>query len=501
MYSITDLQIVKDNIDPIIDKIESDKLNIYEPTRDQQMKGINIVLQYIKEKKRKIYGGYAQNKVVMHKNPKDGFYPDYEIPDIDFYSPEPLQDVKAICDLLYENKVGDGNSIDGREAQHKETYKLFANFEEICDISYVPKYIYNKMPFIEINGINYVHPSFMCIDLYRVLTDPHFSSRTWGKHFGRLLLLQKHYPFKVYKEKLNVAYTVPKDIKPKILEINKFILNELKNKETYIVVGQYAYNYLLNESQIQNSKDKIYEYIDIPLIQIISTNYMYDAPTLIAKLRGYNPDITFVEMYPFWQYTGYNVIAYYKGVPLIHITSHNGRCTPIKKCSFKTFYDGKVIEDNKNFIQLGSFDVIFLMNLISGLRCRVNDLSDKYTYHNIFTSHLIDIRSYYLNKSNKTLLDDTMFQSFITTCIGEGKDPVKSILKERKEKILAHKPAIYKYVPGKNLEVPDFKFANTSGNPIIKKNFKITKYILNPELLKNMTNVNIDNEDNNDNEE
>lgn len=488
MYSLKDLELVKDNIEPIIERIEIDKLNIYEPTRDEQMRAINIVLKFIKDKKRKVYGGTAQNKLVVNKNPKDSFYPDHEIPDIDFYSPEPLQDMKEICDLLYESKFGD-NIIEGREAQHKETYTVFVNYENTCDISYVPKYIYNKMPFVEIDGINYVHPSFIYIDLYRVLSEPHFSSRTWGKHFGRLMLLQKYYPFKSYKEKLNSAYDAKnKNLDPKLLEINKYILNEIKNKESHIIVGQYAYNYLLNESHILNSKNgSTFKYINIPLIQIISTNYMYDAPTLISKLRNYDNDISFVESYPFWQYTGYNVVAYYKEVPIIHITSHNGRCTPIKKCNFKTFYDNKIIEDNKSFVQLGSFDVIFLSNLISGFRCKVNDLNDKYVYHNIFTSHLIEMRSYYFEKFNKTLLDNTLFQTFVPTCIGEGKDPVKTTLKERRQKILAHKPATYKYVPGKNLEVPDFKFANTSGNPIINKNFKITKYVLNPELLKNNT--------------
>jgi hypothetical protein len=482
MYSAIDVELVKNNIDPIIDKIEFDKLNIYEPTKDQQMQVINVVLQYIKDKKRKVYGGTAQNKLVVHKNPKDGFYPEHDIPDIDFYSPEPLQDMKAICDLLYEQKIGD-NIIEGKEAQHKETYTIFANYENACDISYVPKYIYNKIPFVEIDGIHYVHPSFIYIDLYRVLTEPHFSSRTWGKHFGRLVLIQKHYPFKVYKEKLNSAYDVPKELEPQILEINKFILNMIKNKDSYIVTGQYAYNYYLEYSQIMKSDNKIYSYINIPLIQIISTNYMYDAPYLISKIREFNKDVTFVEFYPFWQYTGYNVVAYYKEIPLIHITSHNGRCTPIQKVNFKTFYDNKVVEDKNSFVQLGSFDVIFLSNLISSFRCKVNDLEKKYIYHNIFTNHLINMKNYYFKKFNKNLLDATLFESFIPTCIGEGKDPVKTTIKERKQKILAGKPALYKYLPANGGEVPDFKFANTSGNPILNKNFKITKYILKPELL------------------
>ena len=127
------------------------------------------------------------------------------------------------------------------------------------------------------------------------------------------------------------------------------------------------------------------------------------------------------------------------------------------------------------------------MNLIAGFRARVNDLRDKVTYHNIFSSHLIDMRNYYFEKFNKKLLDESVFMSFISKCTGPGQDPLKESLRERRKKFLEKKQGIYKYVPGKGLEVPDFKFANTSGNPIIKsKNFKITKYVLKPELLKNI---------------
>ena len=349
MYTVQDVELIKDNIDLTISSIEEDKLNIYEPTKDQQMKVINIVLQYVKNKKRKIYGGYAQNKLVMNKNKKDAFYNDTDIPDIDFYSPEPLHDIKAICDLIYDaiNQSGEDNVIEGVSAVHKETYKVRVNFEEVCDISYVPKYIYDHMPYVDIDGFYYVHPSFIFIDLYRVLTDPHFSSRTWAKHFGRLYLLQKHYPIKHYNEKLNDAYVIDKKNHDKVLEINKFLMDDIKNKTSYIITGQLAYNYYLNESHILETNKKMYEYIDIPLIQIISTNYIYDAPVLIHKLKEFIKEITFIEYYPLFQFTGYSVIAYYDNIPLVHMMSHNDRCTPIRQVTFKTFYGGNVTEEIK----------------------------------------------------------------------------------------------------------------------------------------------------------
>ena len=44
-----------------------------------------------------------------------------------------------ICNKLHEKGF---KYVEGKEAIHKETYKVFANLENVCDISYVPKNIY-----------------------------------------------------------------------------------------------------------------------------------------------------------------------------------------------------------------------------------------------------------------------------------------------------------------------------------------------------------------------
>ena len=480
LYTQKDVDLVVQNIDPIIDKIEKTKQKIYEPTYDQQMAAINVIMKFLKDKKRKIYGGYAQNALIVSKDKNDSFYPEGDIPDIDFYSPDPLQDVKDICDLLYDSGFKD-KVIEGREAQHKETYKIFVNYgKESCDISYVPKNIYNRMPFIELNGIYYAHPSFMYIDLYRIMSEPYFSSRRWTKNITRLHLLQKHFPFKKYTTNLSNAYDVEKGKEKKVMEINKFLCNELKDKSTYIVTGQYAYNYYLSYVKMK------YKYVECPLLQIVSTNYVQDATDLIKKMKKFD-NMSFTEFYPFWQFTGYNVVIYYEDVPLVHMTSHNNKCIPTKVVPFKTFYGGNVVEDKKSTVQLGSFDYVFFMNLMSGFRCRVNDLGDKCGYHNIMTSHLIEFRNHYFKEHKKTLLDDTLFQSFIPDCIGTMPDPIREGLIERNTKYKSGKLVVYKYKPGTGMTVPDFKFANTSGNPVVKEiNLKIAKNLDKDDIKINL---------------
>ena len=181
LYTLRDVELVNSKIDDITDIIEKKKLHIFEPTKKEIMEANEIVMEFIKTHKRKIYGGYAQNKVIVSKNKNDGFYDEDDIPDIDVYSSEPIKDLVELCNIL---KSKGFKNVMGQEALHKETYKIFVNQANVIDLSYVPRNIYNKIPFIELNGINYVHPSFVYIDIYRMLTDPYLVDRIDGKKYS-----------------------------------------------------------------------------------------------------------------------------------------------------------------------------------------------------------------------------------------------------------------------------------------------------------------------------
>lgn len=504
LYTTKDIEVVNENIDGIIEKIESKKLEILEPTKTELMAINKIIMDYIKDNKLKIYGGFAQNKLVYVKDPNDAFYNENDIPDIDVYSPDPLKDVVTLCDILHKKGY---KYVQGKEALHKETYKIFVNFADVCDLSYVPRNIYHKIPFITVDGINYTHPSFTYIDLYRMMSEPYFSSFRWKKIFPRLYVLQKHYPFNPATQKLNNAYNVPTAKKSIVSQMNRFIYDEIKNKESFVVVGQYAYNYLLEESGImKNTKLKQkYNLIDIPFFQLISTNYIQDTTNMILNLKYKFPQIqdkiTFTEFYPLWMFTGYNTVIYYDQIPICYITSYNNRATPIQKVKAKIYSNGNSSMDGDNYLQLGSFDLIFLMNLVTAFRARVNMIEDKYHYHNIMTSQLIEMRNYYLEKNKKTLLDDTIFKSFVTETVGKIIDIMRETSISRDKKYKQGKLVIFKYDPSNPKPPPDYKFANTSGNEIRKPmNLKITKYVHKPELLQQFDNKQVFDIDENDEE-
>lgn len=459
LYTDSDLSLFEENINNVIDDIDNIVAKTIEPTRDKILEINNIIFDFIREKKRKIYGGYAQNKVISIKNKKDAFYDENNIPDIDFYSPKPIDDVFELCNILHTKGY---EYVNGREAQHKETYTIFVYFENVCDISYVPTNIYNRIPFIELDGMNYVHPSFSMIDMYRMFTEPYFSSFRWEKVFPRVFALQKHYPFPVLKK------SIPDTPSMNSL-IFKTIYDYIINKTTLIINGLFAYNYYLDESGILNDKSATYyHYMNIPYFDIISTNYREDALSLISEIGSKHPDvnITAEEYYPFWQFLGYSILIKCDNNVVVRVIHHDKRCTPYKSVEPKIVDRTKFINSGKGLLQIGSFDYLFLSFMINSFHMRTKENKEMELYYKICVSHLIEMRSYYFKKNNKTFFDDTLFQEFLITCTGSTIRPFVETFLSRKKKKDKGRLFIFSYDPTTKATKPEYKFPNSSGNII-----------------------------------
>lgn len=488
LYTQNDLELIESNIDNIISNIEETRKKLYprpedntnnvstnnsdsdsntdsdkssekkeqqtdkqSPSQETINKIVKITMDFVKEKKRKIYGGYSHNAVIEHKNESDAFY-DYkngDVPDIDVYSPTPIEDLVELCNKLYTEGYED---VVGREAQHKETYKIFTNGYNAIDLSYVPNNVYSNIPFIEVDNIRYVHPSFSMIDLYKMMSEPFFSSWRWKKTIVRLKLLQKYYPF---NEK-NIIVPIMKhktDVNKAFNIIEKFVLNNFK----IFLCGDFAYNEFMKYTNAEKLNPiTLYSY------KIISTDYKNDARTLITQLKDTGLNITFTEYYPFWGLLGNNVDVFCNGELIVSIYSHSDRCTPTKEVNFM---EGKVL--------IGSFDFFLTTEMIFSFREKTLNHQKSKEYHDILISNIIKARKHYFKKNNKNLLDDTLFQSFIPTCVGDAVDPImegRRLRKERKEK---KKSAMFSYKPVKELN-NKWVFSNTSGNKINNpKNLKL----------------------------
>lgn len=463
MYNSDQIAKFNEILPEITDIIDTRKGELYEPTYNEQIEVAKVVMEFVKNKKRKIYGGTAQNAVIKDKSPKDAFYLETCVPDIDCYSPDPITDLYELSNILHEKGF---KNVVAQEAQHRETYTINVNYAASFDVSYVPKNIYNRIPFIEIDGAYYVDPSYVYIDLYKMVTDPHMSAWRWEKVLKRLPLLLKHFPFKKTTSSLPNVFAKKPD--EKVLEtVYKF----LKNKESVLVIGTYAYNCYLVESGI---KDKNFTKIDVPFYQFVSVNYKDDGKELMDLLKKeYGNDVTVTEHYPLWTNMGYNAYYRYKGVIIAHIIHYSNRCTPIQKSSHKL--DNNL--DKDSFIQIGCFDYMILTTLVNAFDMKVKDKKDLQHYYNIMLSHLITMRDHYLKRTGKTFYDKSFFQQFIPDCIGVSMDVKRDALERMRKNIEKGRAARFRYEPPSQ-KPKDWQFANTSGNEINNpSNLKITNFI------------------------
>lgn len=152
---------------------------------------IEIVENFIKKKKLICYGGTALNNILPIE---DQFYnKDTEIADYDFYSFDALNDAKELADIYFKKGYLE---VEAKAGQHHGTYKVFVNFLGVADISNIPKGLFKslKRDSLRVNGILYAPVNFLRMGVYLETSRPAGDVDRWEKIWGRLQLLNKHYP-------------------------------------------------------------------------------------------------------------------------------------------------------------------------------------------------------------------------------------------------------------------------------------------------------------------
>ena len=447
MYRLEDIDHVKKNIHAIQETSLINFRTKYEPTISEYKEVRNHILEYIKINKKIIYGGYAQNKLIEVKDENDIFYKETDTPDIEFYSYDPVNDLVELCNFLYEKKM---KYIEGKEGVHNGTYKIFVNFENYCDISYISKNIYTSMKFIEINNIRYAHPHFMYIDFYRIFTDPNSFSFKLDKSFNRYIKLYKYYPIKKHE---STDIKIEKTSSEILLIIRKKIIHN----SNYIIVGKYAYNYYINKINGNLLNVDYYEFITL--------DFNEEVKKILLKLNKYfNNKITTKEYTPFFEFFGRRIEFYLNNKLILKVYDNNHRCivyhfSEKKKCYFGT-------------------NQLVLLFLFSNYNYEVinrNKIDE--TNNLIMIYNFILCKNKYLEIKNKTVLDKTPFEDFIINCNGISLNPLRESFLERQNKKKKGLRPMFRYEPSeKKTNISTFIFENTSGNLIINdKNLIIKK--------------------------
>jgi hypothetical protein len=467
-----DADVFKEHEKEILAEVEIKRLATLEPTKDKIEGSRKVIFDFIRRKKRKLYGGQAQNILIKAKNPKDAIYHELEYKDIEFYSPDILRDAIELADELYAKGF---KKIDAKEAQHFGTVKLFVDMLETVDLSFVNRNVYNRIPYEEIDGLWIASPSWMFVNTLRVVTDMLTGIYRLEKDLTRGYLMQKYYPMKLLNRE-------PKHEKPAAESefLRNAILEWCTGKESVIQIGELGCEY--------------YKTLKIPSanaagrLDIISTNFAadsYDIYHYLEKIVGDKKDkLVSLEYYPFYEYTGHRFTIWYMNKPVVQVFSYNKRCTPYRDIKY-----GK-----NSFLRMGTFSLILMYNYVMFHISRVNKEESEELNWRWQIQTCIDARNKYLKDNKKTIYDKTAFGELRVQCTGKALDAPRA-MRLRSQAAHKNREQKFKYNPedeianakkratrdsgGKSLkerqdDLCRQKFFNASGNPIKKeKNFKV----------------------------
>lgn len=486
-YTRRQAALVEEHIANIQKDAESLAKRTVEPTLAKRAQILQVIKDYLRKAKRKVYGGIAINEFIRAKDPADAFYDESaDVPDIDFYTPYPVQDIKAICDAL---KAAGVSNVDAREAQHIETYKINANYWSCCDVSYVQSAVYRKIPTKEMpDGLLYVHPSFMFIDFLRILNDPLMSYFRLDKAFPRFSKLHQHYPLEGPARVVDVhraareVFGTPENYPEKARIIRRTVLDLLASSESAIMIGLGAYNTLMDLAGSRRHPGSGRDGRNNAIVmELLTVDFAQDVGHLYRAISRDVPDVKYVEFHPFYDFLGHRCHfvlprrragasegADVDDVIVLRVFDNKHKCMPFMEVPMAVPGEARTAT-----VRVGTFTVIVMFLMIMRFRVRVEDRGKKVDalavamYDNMM-ANLYDARDEFFARSGKSVLDNTPFKEFVLPCIGEAMHALRINQMVQDARYQRYRQRGLRYNPDKDkdLRAEDYQFSNTSGNVI-----------------------------------
>lgn len=197
---------------------EAETRNDYEAAHNEPLlKALGIVKKFIRTKGRVCYGGTAMNELLPLK---DRFYnPETDLPDFDFFTPEPAEDVEH---LVADLKGAGFTDVYHRVGMHEGTTKILVNFVPVADITAISGDVYSvlaKRATIR-GGIRYTDPDVLRMMMYLELSRPKGEVARWEKVFERLHLINSQFPPRALRitRRHDRKQTIPKEVRRSIMD-------------------------------------------------------------------------------------------------------------------------------------------------------------------------------------------------------------------------------------------------------------------------------------------
>jgi hypothetical protein len=179
------IQTILSELQTTIDEAQS--IRDKELVQDAELrKALTVVESFLRKTHRICYGGMAINAHL----PKSKQFYDFQktLPDYDFFTPSPEEDVKLLTETLQRAGF---TEVSARLGMHEGTTKIFVNYTGVADISFCPHWLYSTLSkrAIQDDGISYADADFLRMNMYLELSRPRGEVERWDKVYKRLVLL------------------------------------------------------------------------------------------------------------------------------------------------------------------------------------------------------------------------------------------------------------------------------------------------------------------------
>lgn len=274
-------------------------------------KGLNIVKEFITRKGLILLGGQAIDFALRAKG--DKLYNDDQIPDYDFYSPDHYQDAIELGNLLCDNGLENISII---RAFHITTIKVRINFIPVADISYCPKVVFDRVPFINYKGIKVIHPITQMIDQHNSLTYPYKNPQwggnvtRWEKDITRYAILNNHYKIpesakKICQYDITLPSKLIKDVCITGYAGHAIYDNDYSLKKSQITISTYVQEFMILTDTIEDTVKLYTKTLNIKDVKYF--NPMLDQFPYHAELQYGKWTIYIIDN--FGEYVGANYIG------------------------------------------------------------------------------------------------------------------------------------------------------------------------------------------------
>jgi hypothetical protein len=192
MYAKRDFAGLVSILPTVVERAKELQGQLMVPRTPERVRVSEIIDDFLRSRKRIVYGGRALHAHLKNAGSSELFYGDDPSDnDIEFYSYRAMDDVVELCKALHKEGVP---HVEAKLALHDDTYTINANYRKYCDVTYMPRNLYDCVPRLEIEGIAYVHPHFALIDYVRMLGDPIMSHFRLQKGLYRIDVLSRTFP-------------------------------------------------------------------------------------------------------------------------------------------------------------------------------------------------------------------------------------------------------------------------------------------------------------------